>query len=63
VTLALYGTFSVRAFVIAASATFGSRVGGSLIDSLTLVLALTTLPAIWIGGRPSAPVTDKFAPN
>jgi len=34
--------------------------GQSLIEILTLVEALTTLPAEAIGGRPSAPVIDMF---
>jgi hypothetical protein len=43
-----------------ASAFFGSIDGGNLIETLAPVLALTTLPAMAIGGRPSAPVIDIF---
>jgi hypothetical protein len=43
-----------------ASAFFGSIAGGNLIEILAPVEDLTTLPAMAIGGRPSAPVIDMF---
>jgi hypothetical protein len=60
-TFALYGTSVDKTLIIASLATSGFIVGGSLIDRRTLVEGLTALPAIAIGGRPSAPVTERLA--
>lgn len=38
------------------SASFGSFVGGSLTDNFKVVSGLNTLPAVYAGGSPSAPI-------
>jgi hypothetical protein len=60
VILAPYGGSLVKVSTIIASAFFGSIAGGNLIEILAPVEDLTTLPAMAIGGRPSAPVIDMF---
>ena len=59
-TCALYGTFVVNLFFIISKAWFGSKFGGSLIESRTEVYGLNTLPAIEIEGIPSIPVIARF---
>ena len=50
----------VRVSLMMASAFFGSMDGGNLIEILASVEALTALPAMAIGDRPSAQVIDIF---
>lgn len=61
VILALYGTSVVSFLTKIALAAFGSYVGPSLHESLTLVPDLTTFPAIWMSGSPEAPVIERLA--
>jgi len=39
----------------------GSAVGGSRIESLSVVDGLKILPAIFAFGNPSAPITETYA--
>merc|ERR1740139_656966 len=55
------GTFSVSFFLISAAASLGFMEGGSLQDRRTDVPERTTFPAIWMSGRPPAPVIDRVA--
>jgi len=43
----------------ASPASFGSLVGGSLIESFNVVSGLNTFPAMAAVGSPSAPTTDS----
>jgi hypothetical protein len=42
------------------SASWASDAGQSLIDALSVVVGLNTLPALLIDGKPSAPVIERF---
>lgn len=60
VTLALYGTLVVKSLTRVSLALCEQKSGESLNEALTVVLALTTLPAYVILGSPPAPVIDKL---
>src|SRR5208283_5448694 len=58
-TLHPYGGSFSRMLFSFCDAAFASTVGGSLSDKLSSVPARSTLPALPVGGSPSAPRIDR----